>query len=431
MLYPHISVNSEGHLEVSGADAVFLAKEYGTPLYVLSEDRVRENCRTYTEAFRKYFPEGSSVLFAGKALCFKGIYPIIESEGLSADVASAGEIFTALSAGFPAEKMYYHGSNKTDEEIRFGLEHRVGTFVVDNFAELEVLDEEAEKRGIVQDVLLRVTVGLDPHTLAAINTGRVDSQFGTPIETGAAMQILLCALEKKNLRVIGFHSHIGSQIFDSGSFCDQVDILLGFCAETREKARFTPQVLNLGGGFGVPYVESDAKMDIPGNIEKLAAHLQAGLEKYDLPAPRILMEPGRSIVADAGLTLYTAGGLKTIEGYRSYVTVDGGMTDNPRYALYKSAYTVLSAARMNEPADFLCTLAGRCCESGDRIQENILLPKPERGDILAVLTTGAYNSSMASNYNRIPRPALVIVKDGEARLAVRRERFEDLIAREL
>ena len=431
MLYDHLSVSPEGHLLIDGADTVLLAREFGTPLYVLSEDRLRKNCRTYTDAFRAYFPEGSVVLFAGKALCFKGIYPVIESEGLSADVVSAGEIFTALSAGFPAEKLYFHGTNKTDEEIRFALDRHVGTFVVDNFAELEALDEEAARHGIVQDVLLRVTVGLDPHTLAAINTGKVDSQFGTPIETGAALRFLREALTKQHLNVLGFHSHIGSQIFDCGPFCDQLDILLAFSAESREKACFTPSVLNLGGGFGVPYVASAPKVDIADNIRRIAAHLQDGLDRYGLPPVRILMEPGRSIVADAGLTLYTAGGLKTIEGYRSYVTVDGGMTDNPRYALYRSAYTVLSAARMNEPADFECTLAGRCCESGDRIAEDILLPKPERGDILAVLTTGAYNYAMASNYNRIPRPALVMLKDGVPRLAVRRETYEDLVEREL
>ena len=431
LLYNNLSVNAEGHLLIDGADTVELAKTYGTPLYVLSEDRVREKCRTYTEAFRDFFPAGSAVLYAGKALCFRGIYPIIDSEGLSADVVSAGEIYTALSAGFPAEKLYFHGSNKTDEEICFGLDHGIGTFIVDNFAELEALDREAGKRGIRQDILLRVTVGLDPHTLDQINTGKVDSQFGTPIETGAAMTILQAALQKKNLRVLGFHSHIGSQIFESEPFCDQIDILLDFSAKTREKAGFTPSVLNLGGGFGVPYTENDPKVDIRENIRKIAAHLEAGLSRYGLPAPKILMEPGRSIVADAGLTLYTAGGVKTIEGYRSYVTVDGGMCDNPRYALYKSAYTVLSAARMNEAADFECTLAGRCCESGDRIAENILLPKPERGDILAVLTTGAYNFSMASNYNRIPRPALVILKDGKPRLSVKRETFEDLVKREM
>ena len=430
MLYDHLSVSSNGHLLIDGADTVSLAREFGTPLYVLSEDRIRENCRKYTKAFRECFPEGSMPLYAGKALCFRGIYPIIGSEGFGADVVSAGEIFTALSAGFPAEKLYFHGTNKTDEEIRFALDRHVGTFVVDNFAELEALNAEAERRGIVQDILLRVTVGIDPHTLAAINTGKVDSQFGTPIETGAAMEILNKSLSMQHLNVRGFHSHIGSMIFEADPFLDQIDILLDFSAAAKAKLQYVPEILNLGGGFGVPYVESDPKVDIEENIRKIALHLDAGLEKYALPPIRILMEPGRSIVADAGVTLYTAGGLKTIEGYRSYVTVDGGMTDNPRYALYKSAYTVLSAARMNEPADFCCTLAGRCCESGDRIAEDIFLPKPSRGDVLAVLTTGAYNYSMSSNYNRIPRPALVMLKNGQPHLSVRRETYEDLIARE-
>ena len=430
MLYDHLSVSPEGHLLIDGADTVSLAKEFGTPLYVLSEDRIRENCRKYTTAFRKYLPEGSMPLYAGKALCFRGIYPVIDSEGFGADVVSAGEIFTALSAGFPAEKLYFHGTNKTDEEIRFALERHVGTFVVDNFAELSALNEAAERFGIIQNVLLRVTVGIDPHTLAAINTGKVDSQFGTPIETGAAMSILQEALSMAHLNVLGFHSHIGSMIFEAEPFLDQIDILLAFSAKVKDALGFVPQILNLGGGFGVPYVEGDPKVDIEENIRKIASHLKDGCEKHALPAIRILMEPGRSIVADAGLTLYTAGGLKTIEGYRSYVTVDGGMTDNPRYALYKSAYTVLSAARMNEPADFECTLAGRCCESGDRIAEGILLPKPKRNDILAVLTTGAYNYSMASNYNRILRPALIMLKDGQPHVAVRRETYEDLIGRE-
>ena len=431
MLYDHLSVNREGHLTIDGVDTLALAETYGTPLYVLSIDRVRKNLRTYTEAFRRFLPEGSGILYAGKALSVRGLYPVIEEEGASADVVSAGEIYTALSAGFPAQKLYFHGSNKTDDEIRYGLDRQVGTFIVDNFAELSVLNEEAEKRGIVQDILLRVTVGIDSHTLAAINTGKVDSQFGTPIETGAAEQLLVTALRMAHLRVRGFHSHIGSQIFEAEPFERQLGILLSFARGMRERIGFTPEFLNLGGGFGVPYVETDPKVNIAGNIETIGKLLKETCTAYGLPLPKILMEPGRSIVADAGLTLYTAGGFKEIEGYRNYVTVDGGMTDNPRYALYKSAYTVLSAARMNEEADVKCTVAGRCCESGDRIQEDVLLPKPQRGDLIAVLTTGAYNYSMASNYNRIPRPALVAIENGVPRLMVRRETFEDLVEREL
>ncbi len=431
MLYSNLSVNDQGHLSIADIDACELAKAYGTPLYVLDEDRVREKCRTYVEAMRTYLPQGSQPLYAGKALCFKGIYPVIESEGLGADVVSAGEVATALAAGFPAKDLYFHGTNKTDAEIAYGVEQGVGCFVVDNLNELEVLSREAQAHGIVQRVLLRITVGLDPHTLAAINTGRVDSQFGVPIETGQAARFVDIALKTSNIDVIGFHSHIGSQIFEATSFCDQVDRLLSFACSVRDELGFVASTFNLGGGFAVPYVEGDEKIDIAANIAAIAQHLQEGCERAGYPLPRVLMEPGRSIVADAGVTLYSAGGIKEVEGYRNYVTVDGGMTDNPRYALYKSAYTILNASRANEPADYECTVAGRCCESGDRLAEDIRIAKPTRGDIIAVLTTGAYNYAMSSNYNRVLRPALVMLSHGEARLAVRRQTIEDLLSLEM
>ena len=430
MLYDNLSVNSKGHLAIAGIDACDLAAEFGTPLYVLDEDRVRSNCATYMRAVRDYFPEGSCPLFASKALSFKGIYPIIHSEGMGADVVSAGEIATALAAGFPADQLFFHGSNKTDEEIAYGVEQGVGCFVVDNANELEVLDREARARSKTQNILLRITVGLDPHTLAAINTGRVDSQFGVPIETGQALRFVERALGTPGVKVLGFHSHIGSQIFEPDSFCDQVDRLLSFACDVREALGYVAEIFNLGGGFGVRYVEEDSKVDIAANIRAIADHLRTGCTSHDYPMPRILLEPGRSIVADAGTTLYTAGGTKTIEGYRSYVMVDGGMTDNPRYALYKSAYTLINASRAADAADFACTVAGRCCESGDRIAEDIRIAQPNRGDIIAVLTTGAYNFAMSSNYNRVMRPALVILHDGSARLAVRRQTIDDLLALE-
>ena len=431
MLYDNLSVNEKGQLTIGGLDAADLADRFGAPLYVLDEDRVRANCRTYVKALADHMPAGSYPLFAGKALCFKGLYPVLESEGMGADVVSPGEIFTALAGGFPAERLYFHGNNKTDEDIAYALESGVGTFIVDNHNELDTLDRLAGAFGKKQKVLLRVTPGIDPHTLQAINTGRIDCQFGVPIETGQAARFAAAAVEKENLDVLGFHSHIGSQIFEAEPFCDAVDILLAFAQKMREDLGFTVRVLNLGGGFGVRYQESDPVVDIAGNIQKLSEHLKNGCAALGYPVPQVLLEPGRSIVADACVTLYRAGGVKTIEGYRSYVTVDGGMTDNPRYALYRSPYTVLPAGRMNEKADFLCTVAGRCCESGDLIQENVMLPEPRRDDLIAVLTTGAYNFSMASNYNRLCRPALVMVKDGEARLAVRRQTFEDLTACDL
>lgn len=431
MLYENLGVNETGHLTIGGLDALALAEEFGAPLYVLDEDRVRANCRRYTQAMGQWMPAGSQPLFAGKALCFKGLYPVLKEEGMGADVVSPGEIYTALAGGFPPEQLYFHGNNKTDEDIQYALDRNVGHFIVDNPLELERLNHFAGLRGRKQKVLLRVTPGIDPHTLQAINTGRIDCQFGVPIETGQAAAFVAKALTLEHLEVEGFHSHIGSQIFEAEPFCGAVDILLNFAQTLREKLGFTARVLNLGGGFGVRYQETDPQVDIPGNIRALAEHLEAGCAEKDYPLPRILLEPGRSIVADAGVTLYRVGGVKTIEGYRSYVTVDGGMTDNPRYALYQSPYTVLPADRMHDTPDFLCSVAGRCCESGDLIQENIRLPKMRRGDLLAVLTTGAYNFTMSSNYNRLCRPALVMLRDGKARLAVRRQTFEDLTACEL
>ncbi len=431
MLYDNLSVNDNGHLTIGGLDAVDLAAKYGTPLYVLDEDVIRSKCRTYVEAMHKYFGPDSAPLYASKALCFKGIYPVADSEGMCADVVSPGEIYTAAAAGFPPEKMFFHGTNKTDGDIRFALEHGVGYFVVDNLNELASLDRIAGEMGITQKVLLRLTLGLDPHTLEAINTGKVDSQFGVPVDTGQADEFVKAALGCANISVEGYHSHVGSQIFESDSFMRQVEILAEYSAKISKNMGYTAGIFNIGGGFGVRYTEKDPVQDIPARIKEVSEHLRAACDRCGIDIPVIYMEPGRSIVADAGVTLYETGGVKEVKGYRNYVTVDGGMTDNPRYALYKSEYTVLNASRASESADYECTIAGRCCESGDRIAEYIKIAKPDRGDIIAVLTTGAYNYAMASNYNRVPRPALVMLSGGEDRLAVRRETYEDMMKNEL
>ncbi|MEG2001133.1 MAG: diaminopimelate decarboxylase [Evtepia sp.] len=431
MLYENLSVLPNHHLAIGGVDTVSLAEQYGTALYVLDEDRIRANCKTYVSSMREAFGKDSVPLFAGKALCFKEMYRIIHDEAMYADVVSPGELFTARSAGFPAEHLFFHGDNKTDEDIRYAIAQGVGYFVVDNHNELDVLNRCAGEAGIRQKILLRITPGIDPHTLEAINTGRIDCQFGVPIETGQAALFVASALNCENLELCGFHSHIGSQIFEAQPFCDAIDILLSFAQQMRATHGFVAHIFNLGGGFGVRYVETDPCVDIAANIRLLGVHLKTACAALDYPIPRILMEPGRSIVADAGLTLYSVGGVKSIHGYRSYVTVDGGMTDNPRYALYRSAYTVALANRMHDHSDFSCSVAGRCCESGDLIAENILLPRANRGDIIAVLTTGAYNFSMASNYNRICRPAVVMVQGGNPRLVVRRQTFEDLISCDL
>ena len=431
MLYDNLTINEKGHLAIGGLDAEMLAAEYGTPLYVLDEDVIRANCRTYVNAMHECFGPKSAPLYASKALCFKGIYPLVQEEGMCVDVVSPGEIYTALAAGFPAGKMFFHGTNKTDADIEYGVRSGVGHFVVDNLNELEILNRTAAEAGITQKVLLRLTCGLDPHTLEAINTGKVDSQFGVPIDTGQADGFVKAALECDNIEVDGFHSHVGSQIFESDSFNRQVEILIGYAAKVRDEFGYTIKVLNIGGGFGVKYTENDPASDIPARIREVADHLNAALEENSFALDAVYMEPRRSIVADAGVTLYQTGGVKEVKGYRNYVTVDGGMTDNPRYALYKSAYTVLNASRAGEKADYECTIAGRCCESGDRIAENICIARPERGDIIAVLTTGAYNYAMASNYNRVPRPAMVMITDGKARPVVKRESFEDMMRNEL
>lgn len=428
MLYENLSVNENGHLLFAGQDTCELAKQYGTPAFFLDEERVRENCRLYTKAFQAHMPKGSMPLYASKALCFRALYPILQEEGFGADVVSGGELLTALSAGFPAERIYFHGNNKTANEIRLGLEKGIGAFIVDNATELRRISAMAGEMHLTQRILLRLTPGIDPHTFAAVNTGKIDCQFGVPIQTGQAKVFVAEALRLPNLDVAGYHCHIGSQIFDHAPFVSAARMMLDFAADIRNAYGYAPAVLNLGGGFGVRYVESDPQVDIPACIGMIAEEIKTLCTKYDLPLPAILVEPGRSIVANACITLYTAGPIKNIEGHRSYVIVDGGMSDNPRYALYGSAYTVLVANKILCAPEGPITIAGRCCESGALIQEHVNLPHVETGDLIAVLTTGAYNYSMSSNYNRICRPPIVILNKGTSRLGVRRETWEDMTA---
>ncbi|MEE0835056.1 MAG: diaminopimelate decarboxylase [Clostridia bacterium] len=428
MLHENIGINEKGHLTFAGCDTAELAEKYGTPLYLLDEDRVRHNCRVYTDAMREYFGGESGPLFASKALSFRGIYRIMKEEGMRCDIVSPGELYTASSAGFPMERAYFHGNNKTDADIAFAMDENIGYFVADNAIELDKIDAEAKKRGKKQKLLLRVTPGIDPHTHEAINTGRVDSKFGVAVETGQALELVKHALSLEGILLCGFHCHIGSQIFDPKPFLDASEIMLKFIRDVREQTSYNGDILNLGGGFGVRYVESDPVIDYRENIKVMSEYMKRLCRELSVPFPTVLMEPGRSIVADAGMTLYEVGTTKVIPGFKSYVSIDGGMCDNPRYALYQSPYSVYLANKMNEKADFTCTVAGRCCESGDLIQEDVTIPEPVRGDILAVAVTGAYNYSMASNYNRIPRPPIVIISGGESRIAVRRETYEDLCA---
>lgn len=431
MLYDHLSSNSAGHLTIAGQDTVELAARYGTPLMVVDEALVRRRCRIYKQAMSESFPAGSMPLYASKALSFKRMYAIMRDEGIGVDVASSGELYTAVKAGFPMEHAYFHGNNKTDFDIRFAMEHRTGYFVCDNEAELRAINAEAARHGIRQKILLRLTPGIDPHTHEKINTGRIDSKFGAAIETGQAEALVRMALSQPHISLCGYHCHIGSQIFDHKPFCDAAVLMVNFLSDMRDKLGYTAGILDLGGGMAVPYTDQDESIDYAKNIRHIGKLLEDACKGCGVAVPLVLMEPGRSIVADACVTLYTVGGTKKIPGFKNYVSIDGGMTDNPRYALYQSSYTVLLANRMNDKADFLCTVAGRCCESGDLIQENVTIPEPDRGDLLAVLTTGAYNYSMASNYNRVPRPAVVMIGEHGPYEAVRRESLDDLLANDL
>ena len=431
ILYPHFDINEKGHLTIGGADAVELAKEFGTPAYIIDENVVRARCREYLGAAAKSFGADALPLYASKALCFTEMYRIAKEEGMGIDCVSSGELYTAKRAGFPAERIYFHGNNKTDFDISFAMDMGVGRIVVDNLDELAAVSAEACRRGITQGILLRITPGIDPHTHRAVVTGNVDSKFGSAIATGQALEIVEAAINAKNIDLVGLHCHIGSQIFDIEPFSDAADIMVRFIAEIKEKLGFEVRELNLGGGLGVAYTEDDAQISYADSIEKIGAIVRTFCAEHSIKMPRVILEPGRSLVAAAGATLYTVGSVKEITGFRNYISVDGGMPDNPRYALYQSQYTALIANRANAPRDYVATLAGRCCESGDLLGENMKIQKAQRGDILAVLVTGAYNYSMASNYNRIPRPPVILVRDGKARIAVNRESFEDIVINDI
>lgn len=428
MICENLSVGADGILYFAGQSTVALAKKYGTPLYLMDEDRIRNRMRTYVSGMKKAFGEHGHVLYASKAASFKRIYEIAREEQIGIDVVSSGEIATAAAAGFPLEKAFFHSNNKTDADIHYAMEKGVGFFVVDNEEELRAIDEIAGQHQRKQPLLLRITPGVDPHTYVAVNTGTVDSKFGSAIETGQAEQITKLALELPNIELQGFHCHVGSQVFDTYVPLQTAEIMIGFLADINRKLGFAAKILDLGGGYGVRYTAKDPHIDIEHNLQSVGQRVQELVKAYQIPMPEIYMEPGRSIVADAGMTLYTMGTCKRIPGYKSYVSVDGGMTDNPRYILYGSSYTLLPASRMLEERNMICSIVGRCCESGDIIQERVPMPDTlKRGDLIACLTTGAYNYSMASNYNRIPRPALVMLRGGESYVAIKRETPEDVI----
>lgn len=422
----------DGVLFFGGRSTVELANKYGTPIYVMDEKTIRKNCRTYLDAMRKYFGENAKPFYASKACSFKKIYNIVGSEGMGVDVVSVGEIYTAKMAGYDMKNVCFHSNSKNDYDVEFAINNGVGCFVVDNIEELEAIDNFAAQKGIKQKILFRITPGIDTHTYEAVNTGKVDSKFGFPIETGAAMEITKIALTKKNINLAGFHCHVGSQLFDSDVFVRSAEIMLKFIADVKNTLGYEAKELDLGGGYGVRYTEKDPVLNIEENIKQVAEYVKKLCKELNINEPAISMEPGRSIVADAGITLYKVGNVKRIEGYKNYVAIDGGMGDNPRYALYESEYTVVAADKADEECNFTCDLVGRFCESGDIIQPSIKLPESvKRGDIIAVLTTGAYNYSMASNYNRIPKLPVIMVNGEEDYVAVKGETLEDIIRNDM
>ncbi len=429
LICENLAARDDGHLTFAGQDTAALAAAYGTPLYLMDEDRIRERCRTYLSAVREAFGAQGRVYYASKAASFKRMYEIMREEGMGVDVVSPGEIATAVRAGYPMDNAVYHGNHKSDADIAYAMECGVGCLVVDNTEELFAAERLAAQRGMTQRILLRLTPGIDPHTYEAVATGQVDSKFGFAIDTGAAEDVTRLALAQPHLELLGFHCHVGSQVFDDDVFEQSAAVMLRFIAHIRDTYGYTARELDLGGGYGVRYLPSDPHIDIAKKIREVGAFVTVRCEQLGLPLPVVALEPGRSIVADAGMTLYTVGSRKHIEGYKTYIAVDGGMTDNPRYALYQAPYTLLAATKLGEPCDTVCSVVGRCCESGDILQEQVALPASlGRGDLLACLTTGAYNYSMASNYNRVPRPPIVMLRGGTSYVAVRRETLEDIVA---
>ncbi len=429
-------VNAQGHLEIGGCDALDLAREFGTPLYVMDEGVIRDNCRRYKAAFEARYPK-NDISFASKAYLNMAICKVIESEGLSLDVASAGELYTAVKAGFPMNRVLLHGNNKSQAELALALDYGIGCVVVDNVPELRQLAALAKAQGKSQRILIRVTPGIDPHTHRRIRTGQEDTKFGLSVASGAALDAVTEALgAAPHLEILGLHCHIGSQLLDAHTHEQALDIMVGFIRKVADTTGWMPGVLDIGGGLGIRYTEEQQPPTYDEFAETMITALKAALEKYSVPEPMLWQEPGRTLVGEAGTTLYTVGVIKKVSvpdapsGTRTYAAIDGGMSDNPRPQLYDAVYEVLSATHAGEPKTQTVAVAGKHCETDILIQAAQTQPL-ETGDILAVQSTGAYNYAMASNYNRFTKPACVFVQDGHADLVSRRETLDDVVRLDL
>lgn len=420
----------ENELYIGGVSSTELVSEFGSPLYVMDEELLINTCKSYYENFRCK-ENNNRVAYAGKAFLTMAMCKLIKEQGLYLDVVSGGELYTAYKAGFPLDKVYFHGNNKTYDEIELGVKLGVGRFVVDNIEEMTILNEIATKYNKKQDIYLRLTPGIEAHTHDYIKTGQIDSKFGFAPVGDTIMDAVKHALDYENLNLKGLHCHIGSQIFDITPFEDAAEVMLGFINDIKKETGHIISELDLGGGFGIHYTEEDKPRETKEYCEAILNRVDEVCEKLRLERPILTIEPGRSIVGNVGTTLYTVGAIKEIEGVRTYISVDGGMTDNIRPALYGAKYDMTIANKFNDERSNVVTVAGKCCESGDIFIKDINIQEAKRGDILAVFTTGAYGFSMASNYNKNPRPAVVFVKDGVARLVSKRQSYEDLLSLEI
>ena len=419
----------DNRLYFDGCDTTALAEKYGTPLFVYSENdivgRFDELRRDFVEKY-----EGTRVAYAAKAFFPLAMAKLAADCGMCVDVVSGGELYTAIKAGFPAERIEFNGNNKSREELELAVEYGIGRIIIDSLQELALIEDVCREKGKTMKVLFRITPGVKSSTHDYIVTGKKDSKFGIPLDDDVFLPQIKAAIDSKYVDLYGLHFHVGSQLLDNGSHLQALDILLGLVTKVRETFGYELKELNLGGGFGVTYVD-EKRPPYSYFLDPMMEKIDAYYRRLDLPRPKVVIEPGRSIVAEAGISLYTVGSIKEIKGIRKYVSVDGGMTDNIRPALYQAAYTGVMANKAEEPAEDVVTVCGKCCESGDILIKDIPVAKPEPGDIFAVYSTGAYGYSMASNYNKNPIPAVVFARDGADRLVVRRQTYEDMISNEL